>query len=183
MEELFRRGIMRMGPARNDPERQVGVFNMEFVSTLPALRLSEMEKFRWIEGAWNTANRVPATTCSPAYTDLGSVTYQLCEKSAWLCTLDRAGAERRHITFDPFSRQWMYLLLEGAYGIMRSPGWVENRIVFEGLVTVIGVQCECARPGPRLAPMSFSSSMRSGSRTAPGATSTSGCAPASSLSH
>ncbi len=27
---------MRMGPAKNDPERQVGVFNMEVVATLPA---------------------------------------------------------------------------------------------------------------------------------------------------
>lgn len=59
MEELFGRGIMRMGPARNDPSRQVGVFNMELVSTLPALRLQELEKLRWIEGDWNTANRFP----------------------------------------------------------------------------------------------------------------------------
>jgi|HubBroStandDraft_4_1064222.scaffolds.fasta_scaffold351776_2 hypothetical protein len=28
MEELFGRGIMRMGPAREDPGRQVGIFNM-----------------------------------------------------------------------------------------------------------------------------------------------------------
>jgi hypothetical protein len=55
--------------------------------------------------------------------------------------VDRAGVERRHITFDPFSRQWMYLLMDGAYGIMRSPGWIENRIVFEGHLTMIGVEC------------------------------------------
>ncbi|MBZ5617697.1 MAG: hypothetical protein LAQ69_03010 [Acidobacteriia bacterium] len=94
---------MRMGPARNDPDRQVGVFNMEFVSPLPALRLSELEKFRWIEGGWNTANRVPATRLSPACTDLGTGVYKLCEKDAWICLVDRAGVERRHITFDPFS--------------------------------------------------------------------------------
>jgi hypothetical protein len=54
MEELFGRGIMRMGPARDDPDRPVGVFNLEFVSTVPALRLQELEKFRWIEGQWST---------------------------------------------------------------------------------------------------------------------------------
>ncbi|HLK64518.1 MAG TPA: hypothetical protein VKU19_13835 [Bryobacteraceae bacterium] len=141
MEELFTRGIMRMGPSRTDPNNQVGVFNMEFAATLPALRLAEMEKFRWIEGEWNSENHVPATRTNPAYVDKNTGQYKLCEKSAWLCLVDRTGAERRHITFDPFSRQWMYVLLEGAYGIMRSPGWVENRIVFEGLVTMIGVEC------------------------------------------
>jgi hypothetical protein len=141
MEELFGRGIMRMGPSRHDPAQQVGVFNMEFVSTLPALRRGELEKFRWIEGQWNTANRVPATRMNPAYTEIGSGTYKFCEKDAWICRVDRAGVERRHITFDPFSRQWMYVLLEGAYGILRSPGWVENRIVFEGPMTMIGVEC------------------------------------------
>jgi hypothetical protein len=141
MEELFSRGIMKMGPARNDPARQVGVFNMEFVSTLPALRLQELEKFRWIEGEWNMANQVPATRMNLAYTDIGSATYKLCEKNAWVC-LERGGVEHRHITFDPFSRQWIYVLLEGAYGIMRSPGWIDGRIVFEGHVTMIGVECE-----------------------------------------
>jgi len=141
MEELFARGIMRMGPARDDPARQVGVFNLEFVAGLPALRLSEMEKFRWIEGEWNTENRVPATRLSPAYSDFSRGTYRICERNNWICLVDRNGLERRHITFDPFSGQWIYVLLEGAYGIMRSPGWDGNHIAFEGLVTMIGVEC------------------------------------------
>jgi hypothetical protein len=36
MQELFSRGIMKMGASRNDPSRQVGVFNREFVAKLPA---------------------------------------------------------------------------------------------------------------------------------------------------
>lgn len=79
---------------------------------------------------------------NPAYTDVSNGTYKFCEKSAWICLVDRAGVERRHITFDPFSRQWMFVMLEGAYGILRSGGWIDNRIVFEGHVTLIGVECE-----------------------------------------
>jgi len=34
--------------------------------------------------------------------------------------------ETPNITFDPFSKQWMYVLIDGAYGILRSPeGWHE----------------------------------------------------------
>jgi hypothetical protein len=50
IEELFSRGIMAMGPSPRDPNRQVGVFNADFIAHLPALRASEMDKFRWIAG-------------------------------------------------------------------------------------------------------------------------------------
>jgi hypothetical protein len=34
-------------------------------------------------------------------------------------------------------------LTQGAYGILRSPqGWVGERIVFSGLMTMIGINCE-----------------------------------------
>jgi hypothetical protein len=53
------------------------------------------------------------------------------------------GTEGRQITFDPFSRQWIYLLARGSYGILRSPeGWSENQIVFSGTMTMIGITCE-----------------------------------------
>src|SRR5262249_48482167 len=39
------------------------------------------------------------------------------------------------------SKQWIYLLAEGAYGIMRSSGWTGNRLSFEGDMTMIGVNC------------------------------------------
>ena len=39
-------GIMKMGPSRVDPARQVGVFDPSFVAGLPALRTAELEKFR-----------------------------------------------------------------------------------------------------------------------------------------
>ena len=141
IEELFRRGIMKMGPARDDPSRQVGVFNMDTVAKFPAIRLSEIQKFAWIAGEWDSANKVPATSQNPPYTDISTGTYKLGEKDTWICLVDRAGNERRFITFDPFSSQWIYLLAEGAYGIMRSPGWDGNQLVFSGLVTMIGVEC------------------------------------------
>jgi hypothetical protein len=36
----------------------------------------------------------------------------------------------------------MFVLAEGAYGILRSPGWTDNRIVCAGHMTMIGVDCE-----------------------------------------
>jgi hypothetical protein len=143
IEELFSRGIMTMGPSRTDPSRQVGIFNSDVVSHLPALRASEMEKFRWLVGEWNHENRVPATRVSPAYTDAGSSRMTLCEKDAWICIAGADGRETPQITFDPFSKQWIYVLIRGAYGILRSSqGWVGEQIVFSGLMTMIGINCE-----------------------------------------
>jgi hypothetical protein len=142
MEELFERGIMMMGPSRDDPQRQVGIFNKDVVASFPALRLAEMEKVRWLAGDWNAVNKVPATRANPAYADISSSALRLCEKGAWICRIGPDGRERPHITFDPFSKQWMYVLAEGAFGILRSPGWARNRIVFTGHVTMIGVDCE-----------------------------------------
>ena len=144
MEELFSRGIMTMGPSRTDPERRVGIFQPDFVAGLPALRASEMEKFRWLAGEWNYENEVPATRVSPAYTDIGSCRYSFCEKDTWICMIaPDDGRETRLITFDPFSRQWIYVLMHGSYGILRAPeGWVGDSIVFSGLMTMIGINCE-----------------------------------------
>jgi len=45
-----------------------------------------------------------------------------------------------HITFDPFSQQWIYLLIWGSYGELRSPeGRTGHQIVFRGLMTMIGL--------------------------------------------
>ena len=143
IEELFTSGIMKMGPSRIDPDRQVGVFNPDVISGLPALRAAEMEKLRWLTGEWSFENQVPATPASPAYTDIGSCTYSLNEKTNWLCILAPDGREIQQITFDPFSRQWIYVLLQGSYGILRSPqGWISNQIVFSGLMTMIGLNRE-----------------------------------------
>jgi hypothetical protein len=71
---------------------------------------------------YRSACSVPATGRSPAYIDISTDTHRFCEKDAWICLVDRAGRERPHITFDPAGKQWMCVLAEGAYGIMRSPG-------------------------------------------------------------
>jgi len=143
MEELFSRGIMTMGPSRVDPARQVGVFKPEFLASLPALRTPEMDKIRWIAGEWDHDNAVPATRVSPAYSDVGTSSFAICENGNWVCAVRPDGREILHITFDPFSRQWMYVIFNGAYCILRSSeGWLGDRIVFTGLMTMIGINCE-----------------------------------------
>ena len=143
IEELFAQGIMIMGPSRIDPARQVGVFRPQFVAGLPALRAEEMEKFRWLAGEWTFENAVPATPVSPTYSDIGSGKFSLCEKSNWICSVAPDGCETPQITFDPFSRQWIYVLMKGAYGMLRSTeGWVGGRIAFSGLMTMIGLTRE-----------------------------------------
>ena len=139
MEQLFSRGIMQMGPSRVDPGRQVGVFNPTAVAGLPALRSAEMEKVRWMAGEWNYENRVPATRVSPAYTDIGTARMSFNEKTNWICLVAPDGQESPNITFDPFSLRWIYLLIKGSYGILRSEGWEGDSIAFTGLMTMIGI--------------------------------------------
>ncbi len=143
MEQLFASGVMQMGPSRVDPSRQVGVFNSDFISGLPALRAAKMEEFRWIVGEWSHENAVPATSANPAYIDIGSSRFSLCDKSNWVCIVAPDGRETPNITFDPFSKQWIYLLMKGAYGVLRSQeGWRNGQIAFTGLMTMLGMNCE-----------------------------------------
>lgn len=143
MERLFSTGIMQMGPSRVDPSRQVGVFAPERVAGISALRASELQKFAWIRGEWEHENSVPATSLSPAYSDIGISRFGFGEGGAWICALAPDGREIPQITFDPFSRQWIYLLTRGSYGLLRSPnGWVGNTISFTGVMTMIGINLE-----------------------------------------
>jgi len=141
MEQLFERGIMVMGTGGKDHKEPIGMFNLALVSEFPALRKAELEKMRWLEGSWSSVNRVPATRFNPAYTDVNTGEYKFCDRGHWICLVGKEGSERKHITFDPFSKQWIYLLAEGAYGILRSPGWDGNRLVWTGEMTMIGVNC------------------------------------------
>jgi hypothetical protein len=143
IEELFSRGIMTMGVSKADPLRQVGVFRPEAVAELPAARAAAMGQFRWIAGEWSYENRVPATRLNPAYTEVGSTRFAFCERDSWVCTVSPDGKETHSITFDPFSRQWVYVLTQGSYGMLWSrEGWVDSRIVFSGPMTMIGINCE-----------------------------------------
>ena len=117
IEKLFSSGVMQMGPSRNDPGRQVGVFNPAAVAGLPELRASRIDEFRWIAGEWHYENAVPATSANPAYCDIGTCRYSLCEKNNWICMVAPEGREMQQITFDPFSKHWIYVLMSGAYGI------------------------------------------------------------------
>lgn len=143
MERLFSSGVMQMGPSRTDPTREVGVFNPAQVANLPTQRVSELQGLAWIQGAWNHENRVPATAVSPAYSDIGTSRFVLGDGGTWVCALAADGREIPQITFDPFSRQWIYLLARGSYGLLRSAeGWVGNSIAFTGHMTMIGIDLE-----------------------------------------
>lgn len=143
IEQLFESGVMQMGSSRVDPNRQVGVFNPNSVARLPALRAEKMKDFAWIAGDWSHENAVPATRANPAYTDIGNGKFSLCEKSNWICMVAADGRETPNITFDPFGKQWIYVLTNGAYGMLRSvDGWRDTQISFTGPMSMLGVNCE-----------------------------------------
>jgi len=143
MERLFSEGIMQMGPSRVDPGREVGVFNPQRVAGLAAQRAAALRSFAWIAGEWDHENVVPATRVSPAYSDVGTSRFALGEGGSWICAVAPDGRELPQITFDAFSRQWIYLLTRGSYGLLRSQeGWVGNTITFTGAMTMIGVNLE-----------------------------------------
>ncbi len=142
IEELFAKGIMTMGPSRVDPSRRVGVFAPQAIAGIAAARAAEIERFRWIAGEWNYENSVPETRMSPAYTDIGKQRFAVTD-DGWVCMLSPDGAQYRFLTFDPFSRQWIYVLTRGSFGMLRSrEGWTGERIAFSGLMTMIGIECE-----------------------------------------
>jgi hypothetical protein len=96
----------------------------------------------WLAGAWNGENKVPATKHNPAYVDRTTYTYQVCENGSWICLVDARGRERPHITYDPFSNKWIYVLAEGAFGILRSSGWNAATLEFAGPMLMLGAERE-----------------------------------------
>lgn len=132
-----------MGPSPGSPETQVGIFDANFVSRLPVRRAAEMKNFGWLAGEWRYQNHVPAGRLNPAYTDEGVARFSLCEGESWICSVAPDGRETPQITFDPFSGQWIYILMRGSYGTLRSrEGWRDDRLVFSGLMTMIGIDTE-----------------------------------------
>jgi hypothetical protein len=142
IERLFADGIVRMGPSRHDPDRLVATLNAERLTALAALRASELTRFAWLAGNWTYENPVPATSISPAYCDAGTASFAVSDDGRWICAVGPDGRQQPMITFDPASRRWMFLLTSGSYGLLRSPGWTGNDIVFTGLMTMIGIECE-----------------------------------------
>jgi hypothetical protein len=142
IERLFAEGWVMMGTSRVDPARQVAVLNPEKFANLAAARSTELARFAWLVGDWSYENPVPATAVSPAYCDVGSATFSLSADAKWLCAQMADGRQQPMITYDPCSRQWMYLLTQGSFGLLRSPGWIDDRIAFTGLMTMIGIDCE-----------------------------------------
>jgi len=142
IERLFADGWVRMGPSRVDPARPVAVLNPEKFASLGALRSQELARFDWLVGDWTYENPVPATPVSPAYCDAGSATFMMSADGKWLCAQTPDGRQQPMITFDPCSRRWIYLLTQGSFGLLRSNGWIDGRIAFTGVMTMIGIECE-----------------------------------------
>ena len=60
-----------------------------------------------------------------------------------MCVVSGEGRQYPQITFDPLSKQWIYLLTRGSYGLLRSPGgWQRDSIAFSGLMTMLGIELE-----------------------------------------
>jgi hypothetical protein len=142
IETLFSQHIVRMGPSRSDPARQVATFDPKTIGSFAAVRESEMNTFRWLVGEWTYQNPVPATPVSPAYCDLGSALFAESADGASICSVGHDGRQTPLLAFDPWSRRWMYMLTKGSYGILRSPGWRGHQITFVGTLTMIGIDCE-----------------------------------------
>src|SRR5262245_47603255 len=140
IETLFASGLVKMGPSRHDAARDVATFDAAIVARLAAERSAELESFRWLVGSWTWENPVPATAISPAYCDAGSAAFALSDRADWICMVGRDGQRQPMITFDPFSRTWLYVLTQGSYGMLRSTGWSGHQIVFTGLMTMIGLE-------------------------------------------
>jgi hypothetical protein len=79
-----------------------------------------MEKSRWLVGDWDHENVVPATRLSPANADIGTNRVYICADGSCICFIGSQCRETHKITFDPFSRQWIYMLLRGFYGMLRK---------------------------------------------------------------
>jgi hypothetical protein len=141
IERLFADGIVRMGPSRHDPDKSVATLNPEKLASLAALGRPEAERFDWLIGNWRYENPVPATSLSPAYCDGGTATFARSEDGRWICAVTADGRRLPMITFDALSRTWIYVLTNGSYGLLRAAGWAGNQVVFTGLMTMIGIEC------------------------------------------
>ncbi|HEY7170427.1 MAG TPA: hypothetical protein VH417_06235 [Vicinamibacterales bacterium] len=143
IEELFANGTMIMGPSAADPHRQVGVFAPAVPARIASARAAELPRFSWLAGSWRYENAVPATRHSPAYADAGSLQFAVSERDGWIGSVSADGTFTRWLTFDPLSHTWIYLLMRGSYGMLRSKdGWLDDRIAFSGLMTMIGLERE-----------------------------------------
>ncbi|MEZ5317782.1 MAG: hypothetical protein R2752_10310 [Vicinamibacterales bacterium] len=95
----------------------------------------------WLTGTWRFENHVPPTRLSPAYVDVGTLRFDASAADGWVSSIAPDGAVTRCLTFDPMSRQWIYLLARGSFGMLRSAdGWRDGRIEFRGLMTMIGLE-------------------------------------------
>ena len=139
---MFASGVVQMGASRIDPERLVATFDPRAIATLVAARNEELQTFLWLVGEWDFENHVPSGLQNPPYVDIGRVTYVRSDDSAWICTALPNGKTVPLLTFDAWSRQWIYVLTNGAFGLLRSAGWVDHRIEFTGIMTIVGVTCE-----------------------------------------
>jgi len=139
---MFASGVVRMGASRVDPTRQVATFDPAAIGALIAVRDQELQTFLWILGEWDFENHVPAGDRNPAYIDVGRVRYVRSDDATWICVAMPHGKAVPLLTFDAWSRQWIYVLTNGAFGILRSVGWEDDQLVFTGTMTIVGVTCE-----------------------------------------
>ena len=103
------------------------------VLSIVAHPIAELSRFAWIAGTWRAHNvmELPGGRSR----DLGLNTYVFAQtmKGRWIFGADGKAQDELYLTFDPFSKRYVLLRLEGnpSYGLWVSDtGWQGNKIVF-----------------------------------------------------
>jgi hypothetical protein len=149
-EQLVGRGLMVF-----DPNRKVLTFNLAVLAKFPAIRQQRIDEFKWLIGDWAFENHVRATPTTPAYIDTYYYTYELTDDGSRYTVSGHGAKARPYLTFDPFSSRWMMTFTEGLFGVLQSNGWNADSIVFTGLLTMLGIDCELRQTLTRKSPDEF----------------------------
>lgn len=121
-----------------DPNRHVGVFPPGLLEQLLHQRKLHLERFSWLLGEWDHQNLVPATSANPAYCDTGTSSYSASNDGMWIL-----GKGQPFLTYDPFSKRYIFVLTRGSFGVLRSTrDWDGRTIAFEGSMTMLGIDLD-----------------------------------------
>jgi hypothetical protein len=105
----------------------------------------EMNSLRWIQGTWNASAKTYATPSTPEHVGFTtSFLFKTVPANGWiwgLNTREGTGISMPLIGYDLPSKQYVmdFCNYAGCYGVLTSPGPEENRITFEGDVTILNI--------------------------------------------
>lgn len=94
--------------------------------------------FAWLAGEWTWELRILATGTTPARTASGTI---LFAPAGYGISASRPSKQAvPYLIHDPFTNMWVCAMAEPtAYGILMGSGWKNERAVFVGEMTFMGV--------------------------------------------